>query len=230
MDTLHILVEGPFVLCDDDKAFCILIPDLLDTHSKPAFVATHNSGVIENGFVIVETGSRKKRDPGKRVPTNDGFDKFSYARAANHQAYAVVVLLPAPNRIEGISPTSAAISDDGVNEGLKPKSEDYWTRAVLIYDAVDLAELKISHNVKFQPMDNSTVEGINGVGLLGLEMKPLGAANDDHAMMAYRAMAKMVGANRYMRPDAMRDPLERGKYDDCRAALMLVSPPPPPKP
>jgi hypothetical protein len=231
---LHILLSGPFVLRQDDDCFRILIPDLMDTHYKPGFTASNNSAELDNGVWTVSFDKMKKRNPRDPVKTaGTPLDMFCWPRTQNSSAFATVKL-SIPDCVHGLSPADAEISSDTETLG-NPQNYTYATRAALIYESVDLSTVKISPPLAWHsPQNGPDLVPLGAAAQLVLDMQPLQVpTSEDHAMMAYRNMAKMVGVNRFMRQgSAMRsgNSLDRAKYNDCGAALMLVSPPKPLRP
>jgi|GEM_PF-4622742 len=232
---LHLLLAGPFVLCDDDDFFRILIPDLMDTHFAPGFTATNNSAELEDGIRTIDVGKPKSKRSTSRVsPEGLAFDEFCCLRSTNSQAYAIVQL-PPPDHLFGISGISAVITPgtDGEESPKRPLA----TKAVLVYEGVDLSEITISPQLTWVPEAHGEPDvtpvgsALRSVGLLVLDMRPRELqTTDDHARMAYRNMAKMVGVDRYMRKaafsgDPSKPSILHGRYNDCGAALMLVHPP-----
>jgi hypothetical protein len=208
--------------------FGILIPDVLDSHFKPGFVATHNSATLENGTYTIKIDKRPPGQYGQQPTSKYKYDCCPGPRPSP-LAYAVIYL-PKPDYVHGITPTTATILK-GSSGG---QEYEYVTRTVLLYENVDLGEVHIP-NVDFHEMamkdtkvtmvktDHADIQAFGGVGLLVLEMKPLEQTNNDHAMMAYRAMAKMLGVTRHMRPvEANNSLLEKGRYNDCLAATIFV--------
>jgi len=231
---LHVLLSGPFVLRNDEDWFRILIPDLMDTHYKPGFTASNNAAELDNGVWTVSFDKQKKRDP--RDPVNtDGtpLDMFCWPRTQNSSAFATV-RLPTPDCVYGLSPANAEISSD-TDTLDDPPNYTYATKVVLIYESVDLSSVKIFPTPDWHsPQDKPDLVPLGSAAQLLLDMQPIVVpTSEDHAMMAYRNMAKMVGVNRFMRQGSAMSNidlnLERAKYNDCGAALMLVSPPPPPQ-
>ena len=231
---LHVLLAGPFAFRDDedDDFLRVLVPDLMDTHYKPGFTATHNSAELENGIWTLGLGKRKRtsrRSPIK--PEGDPFypfDEFTCPRPSSSRAYAVLKV-PKPTNMLGLSPASVAITSPSASEqGDAVRTGDFATRAILVYDSVDLGQLTVSPNLLWNPTgfgNQPVVKAVGSVGLLVLDMRPIEVpGNDDHAEMAYRNMAGMLGVDRYMGPDTSgKFKLLKGKYNDCGAALMLVS-------
>ncbi len=230
MSQLHILLEGPFAICDDNDSVCILVPDLLDSHYKPGLVASNNEAELENGVWALTFGSAttKKAKTGVRVPLKGKpIDQVPCTRTSNSEAYAVLVV-PRPDYIYGTMPTSASVGPHTLpGEPNPPYPDQYSTRATLVYNSVDLSTLAID-NVDFNPGQKPDVADIGGVGLLVFEMLPIGVADDNHARMAYRSMARLIGVNRFMYPPPPANSMHllHAKYDDCRAAVMVVTPAP----
>jgi hypothetical protein len=232
---LHLLLAGPFVFWDvkGKDCFRILIPDLMDTHYKPGFTATHNSAELDNGEFRLSLGGWTAPDwPVQIHPGSDfDFDRPPCgSMPANTGAYAVLEL-PRPNCLFAMSPADGEIT----SPGNQIKSKSYATRATLVYESVDLSKLTLNPPLLWHGMGDKqpAVEVIGSVGLLVLDMRPIEPPTDEeHAMMAYRNMARMVGVDRYMRQFSTVSgaPITRseinmlkGKYNDCGAALMLVS-------
>jgi hypothetical protein len=217
---LHLLLAGPFVLCDDKDCFRILIPDLMNAHYKPGFTATHNSAELDNGVWKINPG---KTQAGELEPKGVSLDNFCCSRPSNSRAYAVLEL-PRPDSLFGIYPTHVKIGSGSKSISRK---EGFATRAVLVYKSVDLTKVATTPNLKWNPEggDKPDVDAIGSVGLLVFDMRPIAVPTDDeHDRMAYRNMARMVGVDRYMSAPPHGIKIERGKYNDCGAALMLVSP------
>jgi hypothetical protein len=230
---LHLLLAGPFVLRDDVDGFRILIPDLMDTHFNPGFTATHNAAEVDNGAWNITFNTGEKKRSIRPVKTSGkSFDIFWEPRLKCSSPFATLKL-PTPDLVHGLSPANAVISSD--TEGLpSPMGDTFATRAALIYDSVDLSSICINPTLKWDsPQQNPDLEvlGSAGAAVLTLDMQPLVApTSEDHAMMAYRNMARMVGVNRFMRQgSAMHSAgqaMDKGKYNDCGAAMILISPPP----
>jgi hypothetical protein len=233
---LHVLLAGPFVFRSDpdDDFLRVLVPDLMDTHFKPGFTATHNSAELENGIWTLDLGKRKSASPKWPLkPKGDPFfpfDEFTCSRPSCSRAYAVL-RLPKPQDMLGLSPTSVEITSPAASEQAdRVRKGNFATRAVLVYESVELDQLTITPHMLWNPsgMGNQPVVravGSAGVGLVVLDMRPMVVPTDDeHAKMAYRNMAGMVGVDRYMAQQTGGDfNIFKGKYNDCGAALMLVS-------
>jgi len=229
---LHLLLAGPFVLRDDDDYFRILIPDLMDTHFPPGLTATNNSAELGDGIWTIDPGKPKtKRTVSRVTPEGLPFDEFCCPQPGSSQAYAIIQL-PKPDHLFGISGTDAVITPGSDVVETQNKSP-FATRAVLVYESVALDEIKISPPLTWIPTNEQpdvTAVGSpdRSVGLLVLDMRPQELPpTDEHARMAYRNMAKMVGVDRYMRQTGSSNMphLYRGRYNDCGAVLMLVHPP-----
>jgi hypothetical protein len=226
LNDLHLLLAGPFVLYDDTTDHVrILVPDLLDTHYKPGFTATNNSAELDNGVWTLQTGK-----PGASTlkPRGSPFDSICCPVLPSSRAYAVL-RVPKPDHLFGISPTDVDIIS---GSGSTQTGTTFATRAVLVYELVDLDQVTINPHLHWNPTsDQPALEAIGtpdrSVGLLVLDMRPIEVPTDDeHARMAYRNMARMVGVDRYMRQSAGHGGMTtlRGKYNDCGAAMILVTP------
>lgn len=231
---LHLLLAGPFVLRDDGDGFRVLIPDLMDTHFNPGFTATNNAAELGNGIWTVSfTGYRSAGKPPVNTDGHD-FDKFWRHRLPCSSAFATVKL-PTPDLVYGLSPANALISSD--TEDLPdpdPQRNIFATRAVLIYDSVDPSTIDVTPALNWNSPATNNKPDVKPIGanaaVLTLDMQPLVApTSEEHAMMAYRNMAKMVGVNRFMRQGSAISHQERelfkGKYNDCGAPMMLITPP-----
>lgn len=229
---LHLLLAGPFVLRDDDDGFRILIPDLMDTHFNPGFTATHNAAELDNGVWTISFDTYGKKESIRPVKTSGkNFDTFWQPRLKCSSGFATVKL-PTPDLVHGLSPANAMISSD--TTGLpSPAGDTFATRAALIYDSVDPSSIRVNPALAWDsPQKNPDLEvlGSAGAAVLTLDMQPLVApTSEEHAMMAYRNMARMVGVNRFMRQGSAMNhagqAIEKGKYNDCGAAMILISPP-----
>jgi len=230
---LHLLLAGPFVLRDDDDGFRILIPDLMDTHFNPGFTASNNAAELGNGVWTVSFG--RYGGAGKHPVNTDGndLDKFWRHRLPCSSAFATVKL-PTPDLVYGLSPANALISSD-TDDLPDPQEDTFATRTVLIYDSVDPSSIVVTPDLNWNSPATNNKPDVKPVGaanaaVLTLDMQPLvSPTSEEHAMMAYRNMAKMVGVNRFMRQgSAISDPergLFKGKYNDCGAPMMLIPPP-----
>src|SRR5579864_4395552 len=113
MAQLQVLLSGPFVLCDDsDHCFRVLIPDLLDSHFKPGFTASHNSLELENGIWTLNVGQPCPDRLRKEYQVKDGFFPLytvQTKRPPCSHAYAVVKFSRLPDDIKGLSPTGGDI-------------------------------------------------------------------------------------------------------------------------
>jgi hypothetical protein len=236
---LHLLLAGPFVIYDDEDtdSVRVLIPDLMDTHYKPGLTATDNSVELDNGVWTInpgkpQTDAPKSKLKGPPLKTEHiPLDTFCCPLPSSFRAYAVLKL-PKPDSLVGISPVTAEITSGGEDGTPKQKVDTFATRAVLIYQSVDLGKVTVSPDLVWNPGGGSRpiLYPAGPVGLLVCDMRPIDAPTDDeHARMVYRNMARMLGVDRYMRQlDSMADGgrnILRGKYNDCGAAMMLVSAP-----
>ena len=233
MAQLHVLLSGPFVLCNDsDLCFRVLIPDLLDTHFKPGFNASHNSLELENGIWSLNVGQPCTDRVHKEYQVEDGFFPLytvQTKRPPCSHAYAVVKFSRAPDDIKGLSPTGGDISQgSSASQESAPAASPFATRAVLVFNSVDLETLNFSPTVAWNPRlpdkeHQPSITAIDSVGLLTLDMKPLmPPVGEDHARMAFRSMGRLVGLDRYMQPHSLDDALRNGQYNDCGAAIILV--------
>jgi hypothetical protein len=109
-----------------------------------------------------------------------------------------------------------------------PATTPLATKAVLVFQNVDLAKVKLFPQIAWNSEGSSVptypeLTPIDGVAVLNLGMQPKETpVTDDHARMAYRNMARMVGRDRYMQPCSGGIQTEHAKYNDCGAILMLV--------
>jgi hypothetical protein len=233
---LHLLLEGPFVLCDDNDKFRVLIPDLMDTHFKPGITATNNALELENGMWTIDLGD--PIDDGEEEETEPysgetfKFDEISdFSRPRTCRSYAVLTFTRRPDYYVGISPHTAEIwFSEQTSYGLRsvqapPEGpSDFATRAVLVFESVDLENVRVDPESKWGPSGNQPdIVSIGGVGLLVLDMKPITVpSTEDHAQMAYRNMARMVGLDRYMQHPPVT---HLGRYNDCGAIMMHIKAP-----
>ena len=237
---LQLLLEGPFALRDnsagnDDDCktgtpnctYDIFVPDLLDSHFVPGFQAEGDGLDLPTAgkYILAITDYKPGKTQAKGSPLFDCCHRSDNMPASG--AY-VILNVPKPDEIWGISGVDAIIHGDGANEG--PKS--YCTRAVLRYKNINLDKVSVTGMGLLKTKELGLVP-IGSDALLYFSMIPNDLPTVEHGMMAYRAAAKMVGFDRYLEYTLGGNIANRirvdgigGRQNNCRAVLIKLDPPP----
>jgi hypothetical protein len=242
---LQLVLEGPFAVCTAPSQypgkFQILIPTVGD-HFEPGFDTDVGETLLCKGEYSLNLGNRKagrgeflkRQSAGRDVV----FDTVAAECPPKSHKY-LTLLVDKPDQIEPLTPTTATVT--GTNAS--PDEQEYVSRVMLYYEGVDPTKVQVEKisagkclipikalDIAVQEKEfpfpwSASFNKLSSDLRLQLAMTPTLRDNylHTHAKSSYKAVAKMLGAERSVEfPNALR--IEYGPHNDCRAPQVLVEP------